>query len=129
MSPSTGKNKTCLKPPPSLGFDNFCRVLSNKKPIEMLLYTYIPRTQMTPMFEGQPPIFQSKQGSFGFQVYTHRYTYVIFSFPPQVAAKKRSALGGDPLWRSGAPKKNMVPETAQIPTMLPTQLKSFRNNF
>ena len=38
-----------------------------------IIQIYIPGTQMTSIFEGQPsktrPKLQSKQGSFGFQVY------------------------------------------------------------
>ena len=42
----------------------------------IMVYIYIPGTQMTSIFEGQPPKtrpkFQSKQGApFGFQVYLH----------------------------------------------------------
>ena len=42
--------------------------------MEMLRFQRLPGTQMTSIFEGQPPKtrpkFQSKQGSFGFQVRT-----------------------------------------------------------
>ena len=59
--------------------------------VYVYIYTYIhdiPGTQMNSIFEGQPPKtrpFQSKQGSFGFQVYSYLtiFAHVVTPVPFQ----------------------------------------------
>ena len=61
--------------------------------IIIVAYTYILGTQMTFIFEDQPPpkqgLFQSKQGSFGFQV----YILGIWVWPPPSNSGKRRFIG------------------------------------